>query len=152
MHRTAKAMRLVYGSVLPRLKASGHYREPRLGFAKPSYNSALVHDREFFIDLAIDLGDRWSVLEHDQMIDDSGVKRIVREYLIETAIEIDDYIRQLPEPWRRIAELKSSGLSWKKIMDHPWMEGRATFSVMDDWERVQERVWRDRGDLVRRLI
>jgi hypothetical protein len=145
-------MRLVYSSVLPRLRASGHYREPRLGFAKPSYNGSLVHDQEFFIDLAIDLGDRWSVLQHDEMVDDAGVRRIIREYLIETAIEMEDYVSKMPEPLRRVAQLRSEGLSWKKVMNHPLMEGRAYFSVMEDWERVQERVWRDRSDLVRRLI
>lgn len=152
LQRTATSLRLTYSSLLPRIARGGDLDSGRLGFAAPSYNRACVQNSAWFLDLAKDLGARWYELMEDCAKSEPGVRRIVREYQDEAALELAAYVAKLPGPVRTIVELKSAGLSWKKVMAHPLTEGRAYFSVMDDWNAALERIWCDRGDLVRRLV
>lgn len=152
LQRTATTLRLIYSALLPRLARSNDLDSGRLGFAAPSYNRGCVQNSAWFIDLALDLGVRWQELLDDCVKSDPNVRRIVREYQNEAALELAAYVNKLPVPVRTIVELKSAGLSWKKVMAHPLTEGRAYFSVMDDWNAALALIWRDRGDLVRRLV
>lgn len=152
LQRTATALRLVYSSLLPRIGRGGDLDSGRLGFAAPSYNRACVQNSAWFLDLAKDLGERWYELMDNCMRTEPGVRRIVREYQDEAALDLAAYVSKLSTPVRSVIELKSAGLSWKRVLAHPLMEGRAYFSVMDDWNAALALIWRDRGDLVRRLV
>jgi hypothetical protein len=150
LQRTATALRLVYSSLLPRIASSRDLDSGRLGFAAPSYNRCCVQNAEWFIALAADIGGRWYELMEDCTKSEPNVRRIVREYQDEAALELAAFVGRLPVPIRQVLELKSSGLSWKRVMEA--LPGRAYFSVMDDWNVALGRVWAERDDLVRRLI
>lgn len=150
--RTATALRAVYQSILPRISGRDDSGAGRLGFSAPSYNRACVRTHAYFVELGKELGEWWLTLQANSMKDDPSVRRIVREYQEEAALDLAGFVAKLPEPQRRVVELKSSGLSWKRVMEHPLMKGRAYFSVMDDWKAAIQRTWTERGDLVRRLI
>ena len=136
----------MYRSILPRLK-SGRFGS---GFASPSYNRALTHTEELFRDLALDLGVEWYSLRENLQQSDASVRRVVREYMEEAAVELEAYVASLPRPVSEVLVLKSCGLSWRRVMEA--LPHRVHYSVMDDWRAGLARVWAEREDLVRRLV
>jgi len=136
----------VYRSILPRLKRDRFGS----GFSSPSYNRSLTHTEDLFRDLAIDLGVEWYSLQTDLQQSDASVRRVVREYMEEAAVELEAYVASLPRPVCEVLVLKSCGLSWKRVMEG--LPHRVHYSVMDDWKLGLARVWREREDLVRRLV
>lgn len=125
------------------------FRAPN-GMTSPSYNRGIVHDRELFRELAEELKLPMMELLRNVDVVDRSSKRIIREYMEEAAIDMVSFVESLPRPIREVLELKSLGLSWKRVME--LLPQRVYYSALDDYEAGLRRIWAEREDLVRRIV
>jgi hypothetical protein len=148
LRRTEKALRLVYGVILPRMNrtelATG------LGLARASYERAFVRNDAVFQQLAEELGEWWLHLVRAADETDARNRRVERRHMEDAATEILDIVRRMPKPMQDVVLRRAAGMSWRRIGEA--LSNRVHFSLQDDWDIAVRCLWQHGGDCVRRLI
>lgn len=145
--RTEKALRLVYGAVLPRMH-SGRIVGPFM--ARQSWQKAFVLNHAVFVQLAKELGESWMKLVRDAEAAQDDGRRVERRHMEDAAEEILAVVTAMPRPWQEVVVRRAAGMSWRQIGET--LPDRVLFSMEDDYEAALRRVWEQAGDVVRRLI
>ncbi|MEZ0020001.1 hypothetical protein [Sinorhizobium fredii] len=146
--RTEKALRLVYGVILPRMNRTE--LTAGLGLSRASYELAFVRNNAVFQQLAQELGEWWLNLVRAADETDAGNRRIERRHMEDAATEILDLVRRMPKPVQDVVVRRAVGMGWKSI--GVALPDRVHFSLQDDWDAAVRRVWYGCGDCVRRLV
>lgn len=157
--RTQRALRIAFGSVLPRIR--GRREIYGRGIGTTNFASLCVRDQDFFLSLARDVVDaEWSGVREDMRLSilselrtpqlDDAVRRVERQHLEEAALEIELAVGELPGPLCAVVRYRAMGLSFRKIAGI--MKGRAPFSLVDDWNRAISLIWERHELLVRRIV
>lgn len=146
--RTEKALRLVYGVILPRMNRTE--LTAGLGLARASYELAFVRNNAVFQQLAAELGEWWERLVQDADRTGDEVRRIEWRHMEDAAVEILDLVRRMQKPVQDVVVRRAAGMPWRNIFAA--LPQRAPFSLQDDWDAAVRRVWHERGDCVRRLV
>lgn len=147
LRRTEKALRLVYGVVLPRMHRNS-LRGP--GLARPGWQNAFVLNNAVFVQLAQELGESWMALVRNAEAPEYTARRVERRHMEDAAEEIVATVERLPKPLRDVTVRRAAGLSWRKICQA--LPKRAPFSIEDDWKHSCCRVWDESSEAVCRLI
>ncbi len=146
--RTERALKLLYSVVLPRLLR--RHAETQLGYARPFYIREFGRSQRFFEQMAGEMGDWWWRLARaSEAASDDGGRRIEWRHLEDAALELLDVVRTFPAPVRRVIEMRSSGLSWRRIVAD--LPDRVWFSVRDDWDFALSTLWLNHASLVARI-
>lgn len=147
LRRTEKALRLVYGVVLPRMHSE---RIVGPGMARASWQRQFVLNHAVFQQLAAELGEHWMNLVRDADKNDANARRVERRHMEDAAEEIVAVVEVLLQPLREVVVRRAAGMNWKAIAEA--LPHRAFFSIQDDHASALRRVWDKAGDSVRRLI
>ncbi|MBB2818393.1 UNVERIFIED_ORG: hypothetical protein GGD59_001621 [Rhizobium esperanzae] len=147
LRRTEKALRLVYGVVLPRMH-SGRIVGP--GMARASWQKQFILNHAVFQQLAAELGENWMKLVRDADKNDANARRVERRHMEDAAEEIVAVVNALLLPLREVVVRRAAGMKWKAIAEA--LPHRAFFSIQDDHATGLRRVWDKAGDSIRRLI
>ncbi|MBY5889084.1 hypothetical protein HFN49_23135 [Rhizobium leguminosarum] len=147
LRRTEKALRLVYGVVLPRMHSE---RIVGPGMARASWQRQFVLNHAVFQQLAAELGEAWMDLVRDADKTDANARRVERRHMEDAAEEIVAVVNALLPPLREVVVRRAAGMNWKAIAEA--LPHRAFFSMQDDHAAALRRVWDKAGDAVRRLI
>ncbi|PDT07864.1 hypothetical protein [Rhizobium sp. M1] len=147
LRRTEKALRLVYGVVLPRMHSE---RIVGPGMARASWQKQFVLNHTVFQQLAAELGEDWMKLVRDADKNDANARRVERRHMEDAAEEIVAVVNALLPPLREVVVRRAAGMNWKAVAEA--LPHRAFFSIQDDHATALRRVWDKAGDAVRRLI
>ncbi|MBX4889676.1 hypothetical protein [Rhizobium bangladeshense] len=147
LRRTEKALRLVYGVVLPRMHSE---RIVGPGMARASWQKQFVLNHAVFRQLAAELGEDWMKLVRDADKADVNARRLERRHMEDAAEEIVAVVNALLPPLREVVVRRAAGMNWKAIAEA--LPHRAFFSIQDDHSAAMRRVWDKARDAVRRLI
>lgn len=146
LRRTEKALRLVYGVVLPRMHSE---RIVGPGMARASWQRQFVLNHAVFQQLATELGESWMDLVRAADKNDDA-RRVERRHMEDAAEEIVAVVNALLPPLKEVVVRRAAGMNWKAIAEA--LPHRAFFSMQDDHAAGLRRVWDKAGDAVRRLI
>lgn len=147
LRRTEKALRLVYGMVLPRMHSE---RIVGPGMARASWQKQFVLNHAVFQQLAAELGEDWMKLVRDADKNDANARRVERRHMEDAAEEIVAVVNALLLPLREVVVRRAAGMNWKAVAEA--LPHRAFFSIQDDHATALRRVWDKADDAVRRLI
>ena len=147
LRRTEKALRLVYGVVLPRMHSE---RIVGPGLARANWQRQFVLNHAVFQQLAAELGENWMKLVHDADKSDANARRVERRHMEDAAEEVVAVVNALLPPLREVVVRRAAGMNWKAVAEA--LPHRAFFSMQDDHAIALRRVWDKAGDAVRRLI
>ncbi len=144
--RTEKALRLVYGVLVPRM----NYRETRLGYARAQHERLFVRTEAIFRQMEKELGEDWrQLLAACEKDADAGL-RLERRHMEDAAEEILAVINKLLPPVQDVIVRRAMGMSWWRIFAA--LPERAKFSLTDDHAAGLQKIWIDGQDAVRRLV
>jgi hypothetical protein len=102
--------------------------------------------------IAIELGEPLcKVAMANQKSSESDWRRVERRHMYDAAAELIDYVASaVPPGQREVLILRAYGNGWREVAR--MLPGRVYYSLADDWRAGLMFVWKNRGDVVRRLI
>lgn len=150
--RAERALRVVYGSVLPRMARGAEAIPGVLGYSRPSMARLCVRNHEFYAAMARQLDVRVELLldELESTAVSESWRRVERGHLEDAAVELLGVVRGFPRPVRDVVELRAAGVSWRDVTRA--LPDRVYWSMTDDWAWALRKVWGEHDGLVGRIV